>query len=31
MLALPQVQGYGTAGALGLMRASDKLGQMAGR
>ena len=29
MLALPQVQGYGT-GALGLMRASDKLGQMAG-
>lgn len=30
MLALPQVQGYGTAGALGLMRASDKLGQMAG-
>ncbi|CUJ27498.1 Arabinose efflux permease [Achromobacter xylosoxidans] len=30
MLALPQVRGYGTAGALGLMRASDKLGQMAG-
>lgn len=30
MLALPQVQAYGAAGALGILRASDKLGQMAG-
>ncbi|ALM85834.1 MFS transporter [Bordetella sp. N] len=30
MLALPRVQGYGAAGATSVMRAADKLGQMAG-
>ncbi|MGW8309338.1 MAG: MFS transporter [Achromobacter pulmonis] len=30
MLALPQVQRYGAAGATSVMRAADKLGQMAG-
>lgn len=30
MLALPDVQRYGAAGATSMMRAADKLGQMAG-
>ena len=30
MLALPDVQRYGAAGATSVMRAADKLGQMAG-
>jgi predicted MFS family arabinose efflux permease len=30
MLALPEVRGYGAASAISLLRAADKLGQMAG-
>jgi hypothetical protein len=30
MLALPDVQDYGVAGATSVLRAADKLGQMAG-